>query len=253
MYEVPPTSTPEAPKTLPTYDAPPGDVGESNDKVIAVGTAHYRWNAQKEGDLSFSKGDEIEVLEKGEMKWRGRLLKNPSQQGYFPKSYIKITQEGAKTSEKSSTPLGSPGQNGEWYVALWAFDAVEPTDLSIKPGDRIWVIDQQEQWWKGVLNGQTGIFPATYVEKVPAGNESKSSNASTTVEPTKDSMAKALANFDATGDNQMSLKAGDLIKIRSTSPAGWWEGEIVLPNGEHKTGWFPGNYVEVNQFTLDCF
>ncbi|KAE9552733.1 hypothetical protein FO519_004050 [Halicephalobus sp. NKZ332] len=245
LYEVPPSDIPpEAPKSLPTYDAPPGDVSGSTDKVLAVGTALYRWNAQKEGDLSFSKGDEIEVLEKGEMKWRGRLLKNPSQQGYFPKSYIKISQEGSKTSEKSSTPLESPSQNGEWYVALWAFDAVEPTDLSIKPGDRIWVIDQQEQWWKGVLNGQTGIFPATYVEKASNGSENKPANNST-IEPVKNGVARALANFEATGDNQMSLKTGDLVKIRSTSPAGWWEGEIVLPNGEHKTGWFPGNYVEV--------
>uniref|UniRef100_A0AC34Q5W0 Uncharacterized protein n=1 Tax=Panagrolaimus sp. JU765 TaxID=591449 RepID=A0AC34Q5W0_9BILA len=164
-YDAPPASTTQ---TLPTYDAPPGD-NMSTEKVIAVGTALYRWNAQKETDLSFAKGDEIEVLEKSEMKWRGRLVKDHSRSGWFPKSYLRISQENGKTDAVSSEnqgPISPTTSPSEWYVALWAFDAVEPTDLSIKPGDRIWVIDRQDQWWKGVLNGQTGIFPANYVEKV---------------------------------------------------------------------------------------
>jgi hypothetical protein len=49
--------------------------------------------------------------------------------------------------------------------ALYQFDAVEPTDLSLKPGDRICVLDQKDQWWRGTCEGRTGIFPANYVQK----------------------------------------------------------------------------------------
>jgi hypothetical protein len=245
--------------TLPAYDAPPGDVVTSvstlsaydtppatDEKVLAIGTALYRWNAQKEGDLSFSKGDEIEILEQAEMKWRGRLYKDASIQGWFPKSYVKIIDKASSkqsptvpTSPKSESN-GASKEDGEWYIALWGFEAVEPTDLTIKPGDRIWVIERQEQWWKGVLDGQTGIFPATYVEKATVVK-----NPTIATDSVKDSIARALVDYEATAENQISLKVGDLVKIRSTSPAGWWEGEIQLPSGENKTGWFPGNYVEL--------
>lgn len=183
LYDKPPIDEPTSPikdgptvttttTSLPAYDAPPGDIPNTNEKVIAVGTALYRWNAQKEGDLPFSKGDEIEILEQAEMKWRGRLTSNRSIQGWFPKSYVKISDKSpaqTPTTETSSPSKdginGAARADGEWFVALWAFEAIEPTDLSIKPGDRIWVIDKQDQWWKGMLNGQTGIFPSTYVEK----------------------------------------------------------------------------------------
>uniref|UniRef100_A0A7E4UXI2 SH3 domain-containing protein n=1 Tax=Panagrellus redivivus TaxID=6233 RepID=A0A7E4UXI2_PANRE len=248
-YDAPPLLPPTS---LPSYDAPPGDVPAA-DKVIAIGVALYRWNAQKDGDLSFGKGDEIEILEQGEMKWRGRLLKNPSTQGWFPKSYVKLNDPVASPVKSQTSPTAtSPIKNGtapapptgEWYVALWDFDAAEPTDLTIRHGDRIWVIDRQEQWWKGVLDGKTGIFPATYVEKASPGS-SQGPPPMGASDAAKDSVGRALADFDAAADNQISLKVGELIKIISTSPTGWWEGEVTSPSGEKRTGWFPGNYIEL--------
>lgn len=43
--------------------------------VIGIGTALYQWKARHETELSFGRNDIIEVLEQGEMKWRGRLQK----------------------------------------------------------------------------------------------------------------------------------------------------------------------------------
>lgn len=60
----------------------------------------------------------------------------------------------------------------------------------------------------------------------------------------RESLAKAVAAFEATAPNQISLRVGDIVKIRSTSPAGWWEGEVDRDGTKH-TGWFPGNYVTV--------
>ena len=54
---------------------------------------------------------------------------------------------------------------------------------------------------------------------------------------------KAVAEFDGSGTNQLSLKAGDIVSVREKSEAGWWEGETVR-NGQPHAGWFPGNYVK---------
>lgn len=56
--------------------------------VICVCTAQFAWRARNEEDLSFSKGDLIEVIEQQEMKWKGR--KGDGSIGWFPKSYVKI-------------------------------------------------------------------------------------------------------------------------------------------------------------------
>lgn len=60
--------------------------------------------------------------------------------------------------------------DGEWYVAMYQFDAVEPTDLSLKPGDIIHVFEAKDEWWKGTCNKKKGIFPANYVQKASALN-----------------------------------------------------------------------------------
>lgn len=40
----------------------------------------------------------------------------------------------------------------------------EATDLAVEAGDRILVVERSsEDWWKGELNGKTGLFPSSYV------------------------------------------------------------------------------------------
>lgn len=197
------------------YEVPPGDVvGPPSEfvDVLAVGVALYQWKARNEQEMSFARGDKIEVLEQGEMRWRGRLQKDKwlliwigekSQifirkvEGWFPKSYVKLdntvkeqekqqpreTETKGAMDQTTKAQIGNDGgTEGEWYTvskgngkgtfesgnsqALYQFDAVEATDLSLKPGDRIWVIDQRDQWWRGTCEGRTGIFPANYVQKV---------------------------------------------------------------------------------------
>jgi hypothetical protein len=48
--------------------------------------------------------------------------------------------------------------NGQWYVAVYDFQAVEATDLSLKVGDRIWVTENKDEWWHGSVDGRNGKF-----------------------------------------------------------------------------------------------
>eukprot|EP00300_Choanocystis_sp_HF-7_P021321 c20764_g1_i3.p1 GENE.c20764_g1_i3~~c20764_g1_i3.p1 ORF type:complete len:851 (+),score=192.87 c20764_g1_i3:64-2616(+) len=50
---------------------------------------------------------------------------------------------------------------------------------------------------------------------------------------------RALFDYEATEDEYMSIRAGDIIDIVTKDDSGWWEGKF---NG--KQGFFPSNYVE---------
>ncbi|KJH47369.1 SH3 domain protein [Dictyocaulus viviparus] len=124
-----------------------------------------------------------------------------------------------------------------WYVAMFDFDAIEPTDLSLKVGDRIMVLERKDDWWRGRCNGREGIFPANYVEKCET-----SDLAPTGVSIPVLCRARAVADFEATSANQLSLQTGDVVTVREKTATGWWEGEI-LRDGRTYAGWFPGDYV----------
>jgi len=51
--------------------------------------------------------------------------------------------------------------------ALFDFTPSEPGELQFHKGDVITVLESvYKDWWKGSLQGQTGIFPLNYVEKL---------------------------------------------------------------------------------------
>ncbi|EDR08500.1 uncharacterized protein LACBIDRAFT_326986 [Laccaria bicolor S238N-H82] len=54
--------------------------------------------------------------------------------------------------------------------ALWGFNEArqDPNDLSFRAGDIIDLIeDKNPDWWTGRCNGKEGVFPSSYVEKLP--------------------------------------------------------------------------------------
>ena len=52
--------------------------------------------------------------------------------------------------------------------AIFDFDAQGPDELGFRKGDIIRVTQRvDESWWRGELKGQEGMFPQTYVERMP--------------------------------------------------------------------------------------
>lgn len=259
------------------YDAPPGDIESpvkaapvaaapstaSSDTVISVGTAQFPWKARYDSELSFAKGETIEILEKTEMRWRGRVQGKPDTTGWFPKSYVKLNENSpvpvdlaspttsvpksiSHHSIPASTPVGIPhSPSGEWYVALYPFVAVESNDLELKFGDRIWVTETNGEWWKGSANNKTGIFPSNYVQKESEANLNAQSPLAETAPAKTEEKAKVIAAFEATEGNQMSLHVGEIVTVREKVQDGWWEGEVER-DGAKVSGWFPTNYVQVS-------
>lgn len=51
--------------------------------------------------------------------------------------------------------------------------------------------------------------------------------------------ARALYDFAASSETELSLKTGDIVTLISTQDSAWWYGQLA----SGKLGYFPSNYV----------
>ncbi|CDK24086.1 unnamed protein product [Kuraishia capsulata CBS 1993] len=133
-------------------------------------------------------------------------------------------------------------------VAEYEYEKDEDNEISFSEGETITEIEKvDEDWWKGTnAKGESGLFPATYVkieEEKPAVQERSLPPAPPAREPVveeKPATPSAVAeyDYDATEDNELTFKEGDLITEVEFVDDDWWLGTL---NGERKL--FPSNYV----------
>lgn len=67
-------------------------------------------------------------------------------------------------------------------IALYPYKALNDDELSFDKDDIISVLGRDEpEWWRGELNGTTGLFPSNYVGPfVSSGKHDKASTSSRT-------------------------------------------------------------------------
>uniref|UniRef100_A0A3B4T6Q1 Intersectin 2b n=1 Tax=Seriola dumerili TaxID=41447 RepID=A0A3B4T6Q1_SERDU len=104
--------------------------------------------------------------------------------------------------------------------ALCSWTAKTDNHLNFNKDDVIQVLEQQENWWLGELNGEQGWFPKTYVTLL--GEEEK---------------YVALYTYESPEPGDLTFREGDVILV-SKREGEWWHGSI----GD-RTGLFPSNYI----------
>ncbi|KAI9203763.1 uncharacterized protein BJ171DRAFT_507867 [Polychytrium aggregatum] len=75
----------------------------------------------------------------------------------------------ASPSAAVPPPRPPRGPAANYVTALYDYQAQANGDLSFSKGDRIELIERTEfanDWWKGRLNGNTGVFPGNYVQEL---------------------------------------------------------------------------------------
>jgi hypothetical protein len=63
---------------------------------------------------------------------------------------------------------------------------------------------------------------------------------------------KAIYDFEANGDDELTIAIDDLITVTEEIDEGWWIGQIVDPDNTVRSGMFPANYtVEIDERISD--
>ncbi|MGH0147511.1 UNVERIFIED_CONTAM: hypothetical protein FKN15_045441 [Acipenser sinensis] len=135
--------------------------------------------------------------------------------------------------------------------ALCSWTAKKDNHLNFSKDDIITVLEQQDNWWLGELQGVKGWFPKSYV-KVMSGSKVQndpiyatvSVDTSTSAQDVAEEIVQVTTAYTATGSEQLSLAPGQLILILNKNPTGWWQGELQARGKKRQKGWFPGSHVK---------
>nr|XP_045006294.1 intersectin-1 isoform X3 [Jaculus jaculus] len=169
----------------------------------------------------------------------------------------------ATATGSSPSPVLGQGEKVEGLQAqaLYPWRAKKDNHLNFNKNDVITVLEQQDMWWFGEVQGQKGWFPKSYVKlisgpvrkstSIDAGSSESPASLKRVASPaTKpavlgEEIAQVIASYTATGPEQLTLAPGQLILIRKKNPGGWWEGELQARGKKRQIGWFPANYVKL--------
>ncbi|XP_060772698.1 sorbin and SH3 domain-containing protein 1 isoform X3 [Neoarius graeffei] len=135
--------------------------------------AIYDFKAQTSKELSFKKGDAINIVRQIDSNWyegehKGRI-------GIFPISYVEKVVSPERKQPVRPPPPAQLREMGE-AVARYNFNADTNVELSLRKGERVILLRKVDKnWYEGRIPGSNkqGIFPVSYVDVIK-GSPSKS-------------------------------------------------------------------------------
>ncbi|KAI9769654.1 MAG: hypothetical protein M1840_003891 [Geoglossum simile] len=144
-------------------------------------------------------------------------------------------------------------QQGEKCALVqFDYDKAEDNELELKEGEYVKDIDMVDEdwWWGRNPNGDTGLFPASYVELVevssghhePYEDKKQEEPITSAPAPKSDRTAIAIYDYEAAEDNELNFGEGAEITGVEFPDDDWWFGETG-----GKSGLFPANYVELQK------
>lgn len=173
----------------------------------------------------------------------------------------------------------------QFVVGLYDFESTDPEDLPFKKGDRIEIVEkQEEQWWTGKNSlGRVGHIPVPYIKLVPQnkhvspGQQSMHSSSSSHHSPQHGQLSSSLKHTfpvtsqqasssgistggiqiyeaimrrvpNAYDQNALALEVGDRIQIYEKRQTGQWVGKN-LSSG--KEGQFPFTHVKAKNIVSE--
>lgn len=88
----------------------------------------------------------------------------------FPDNFVKIIMDNNKQqpvvlrNKKDVTRIRK-------CRVIFSYNQDHEDELNLKVGDIIDIIGEEEEgWWRGILNGKEGVFPSNFVEEIQINN-----------------------------------------------------------------------------------
>uniref|UniRef100_A0A7M4E2V7 FCH and double SH3 domains 1 n=1 Tax=Crocodylus porosus TaxID=8502 RepID=A0A7M4E2V7_CROPO len=149
----------------------------------------FGYQACQADELSISQGEELEVIEDGDMEEWVKGRNKVGQIGYIPEKYLLVLdsmgneqRSGSWREGPSETAVDRELTNimntelvlepGVWLVrALYDYEGQSAEELTFPEGAIIQVLPREEGdvddgFWKGDFNGRIGVFPSLVVEEI---------------------------------------------------------------------------------------
>uniref|UniRef100_A0A665WBJ4 Sorbin and SH3 domain containing 2a n=1 Tax=Echeneis naucrates TaxID=173247 RepID=A0A665WBJ4_ECHNA len=126
--------------------------------------------------------------------------------------------------------------------AQWSPQITEK-ELTFKKGDAVNIIRQiDNNWYEGEHRGRVGIFPISYVEKMPSTEKQQPIRPPPPAQVREIGEAVARYNFNADTNVELSLRKGERVIVIRQVDQNWYEGKIPDTT---KQGIFPVSYVDI--------
>ncbi|KAH0509107.1 Intersectin-1 [Microtus ochrogaster] len=162
----------------------------------------------------------------------------------------------ATATGSSPSPVLGQGEKVEGLQAqaLYPWRAKKDNHLNFNKNDVITVLEQQDMWWFGEVQGHKGWFPKSYV-KLISGPVRKASSIDTGPTESPASLKRvaspaakpavpgeefiAMYTYESSEQGDLTFQQGDVILV-TKKDGDWWTGTV----GD-KSGVFPSNYVRL--------
>ncbi|XP_042279896.1 sorbin and SH3 domain-containing protein 2-like isoform X7 [Thunnus maccoyii] len=150
------------------------------------------------------------------------------------------TMDGRRTPQ-SRRP--TPDRENQPARAIYDFKAQTAKELTFKKGDAVNIIRQiDNNWYEGEHRGRVGIFPISYVEKMPSSEKQQPIRPPPPAHVREIGEAVARYNFNADTNVELSLRKGERVIVIRQVDQNWYEGKIPDTT---KQGIFPVSYVDI--------
>ncbi|XP_042569767.1 SH3 domain-containing protein 19-like isoform X2 [Cyprinus carpio] len=158
-----------------------------------------------------------------------------------------VTVSGLLLEDEPSEQQIQQNTQNRCVVARFRFEG-EEGELSFTEGDVITLMEYvNEEWGRGLLNGQTGIFPLSFIQAIEETESLPRKPALESPAPPAGSRIRGRALYDFTPEceDELHLKcvcvqAGDVVCDLEDMDAKWFLGE-----SGGKRGIVPKNYIQV--------
>ncbi|XP_030225164.1 F-BAR and double SH3 domains protein 1 [Gadus morhua] len=137
----------------------------------------YDYQASQSDELSIMEGEELQVIEEGDVEDWLKVCNSCGQVGYVPERYVQFlclpTEDSVQLdcSFSSCFSIGNirSGPSSGMARALYTYQAQSAEELSFQEGALIRLLrcgqgEVDDGFWEGELGGRVGVFPSLVVE-----------------------------------------------------------------------------------------
>ncbi|XP_041043034.1 sorbin and SH3 domain-containing protein 2-like isoform X14 [Carcharodon carcharias] len=215
----------------------------------------YRKRRKSEPSVNHQRAQSDHTMQKSSADLHGITRRSLTNSSPSSPSRIKdqdshriVSEMGRATLKDRRGPTDEPRRKPEEKErqpakAIYDFKAQTTKELPFKKGNIVYIIRQIDQnWFEGEHHGAVGIFPISYVEKLPLAEKAQPVRPPPPAEARDFGEAIAKYNFNADTNVELSLKKGERVILVRRVDQNWYEGRIP---GTNRQGIFPITYVDV--------